>query len=319
MHIPDGLLDVRTCAATALLAAPPLGYALYRVRNEFADRTAPLMGVVAASLFAAQMINFPVPGGTSGHLLGGVLAAVMLGPWSGLLVLSVVLLVQALLFQDGGITAFGANTLNVGVIGCLVGYSLFESVRRLVGGQAGAVAGAVLAGWFTAVLGAAAAAFEMFLSGTFPLGPTLGAMLVAHSLIGFGEALITGLVVSFVLQTRPDLVYVSGRLPASARLLETVVAGLALALVVAVLLSPFASQNPDGLEWSLARLGLDPDRLEGVFPSPMPDYAVPGMEQVEIAGALAGAIGTCLVFLVAFLLARGLERTLSRGHSPDAS
>ncbi len=319
MHIPDGLLDAKTYTAAYAAAALPVGYALYRVRREFADRTAPLMGVVAACLFAAQMINFPVPGGTSGHLLGGVLAAVMLGPWSGLVVLTVVLAVQSVLFNDGGITALGANILNLGVIGSLLGYAIFDPLRRWVGGQAGTVAGSVVAAWFSVVLGATACSVEVSLGGTLPLGPTLAAMLLAHTLIGIGEAIITGMVVSFVLATRPDLVHRSNRQHGVvARSAQVVIGGLAIALVISVLLSPFASTLPDGLEWALARLG-HPARGTPLLGAPLPDYRVPGYERFEMAGSAAAALGTLAVFGIAFLLARGLRHQPASGHTPDAS
>jgi cobalt/nickel transport system permease protein len=166
-----------------------LGYAIHRVGRTFADRRAPLMGVMAATLFAAQTMNFPIPSGTSGHLLGGILAAVMLGPWSGLVVLAVVLVVQSLLMTDGGITALGANVFNVGVIGSVVGYAIFEPIRRVIGGQKGTVVGAMLAAWFTVILGATACSIELAISGTYQsLAATLGVMLLFHSMIGLGEA-----------------------------------------------------------------------------------------------------------------------------------
>ena len=320
MHIQDGLLDVKTCVVAAVVAAGAVGYAVRRVRPGVAERSAPLMGVVAACLFAAQMMNFPVPGATSGHLLGGVLAAVILGPWSGLLVLTVVLAVQCVLFQDGGITALGANILNVGVIGSLVGYAIFEPIRRCVGGQRGTVVGAVVAAWFSVVLGASACSFELALSGTYGLAPVLAVMLLFHSMIGLGEAIITGLALTFVLRTRPDLVYGqtsgSGILVRSA---QVILAGLALALFVAVLLSPFASPLPDGLEKSLMDSGKASGAAEPVLKAPMPDYVPTGWEKVRLAGSVAGGVGTIVVFGAAFLLARGLSSKSSAVHSPHAS
>jgi cobalt/nickel transport system permease protein len=297
-----------------------LGYALHRVNRTFADRAAPLMGVVAACLFAGQMLNFPVPGGTSGHLLGGVLAAVMLGPWAGVLVLTVVLAVQCVLFQDGGVTTLGANVFNVGVLGSLVGYSIFAPLRRWIGGAAGTVVGSVVAAWFSVVLAAIACSMELAAGSRFVLGPTLGAMLLAHTMIGLGEALITGMAVSFVLRARPDLVYgQNGRAGAPTRVVQTVVGGLTLALVAAVLISPFASSLPDGLEWAIDRLGIGPESSEPAWPAPMPDYAPRGLENLRLAGSIAGAAGTVVVFGVAFLLARGLGTRSSLAHASHAS
>jgi cobalt/nickel transport system permease protein len=320
LHIPENLLDLKTCAATAVASAAAIGYALRRIDGERAQRTAPLMGVVAASLFAAQMMNVPIPGGTSGHLLGGVLAAVMLGPWNGLLVLTVVLAVQAVLFQDGGVTALGANIFNVGVIGSVVGYAIFEPIRRAVGGPKGTVVGAVVAAWFSVVLGATACSIQIALSGKYQLAPALGVMLLIHSVIGLGEAAITGLAISYILRTRSDLVY--GQASQSGLLVrsgQVVVAGLAAAIVIAVFLSPFASQLPDGLDATLERLGIELDSAEPFFPAPMPDYVPRRFENLRFAGSVAGGIGTLVVFGVAFLLARGLSSKSSIAHTPHAS
>jgi cobalt/nickel transport system permease protein len=271
------------------------------------------------------MLNIPIPPlPTSGHLMGAVLAAIVLGPWAGLLVLTVVLSVQCLLFQDGGLTTLGANIFNVGVIGCVVGYAVFSPIRRALGGFRGTVVGAVIAAWFSVFLGATACAFELALSG-MELAPTLGIMLLAHSLIGIGEALITGLVVAFVLRTRPDLIHApnetSGLLARSG---QVVVAGLAVALVLSVLLSPVASELPDGLEWTLEKLGAQPKQPFAAAYKiaeriPMPDYQVPWMQNLRLAGSVAGAVGTIVVFGAAYWLARGFSSKSSIAHTPHAS
>ena len=311
MHIPDGLLDAKICIGAAVISSGVLGYSLHRARKELTDRAAPLMGVTAACLFAAQMLNFPVPGGTSGHLLGGVLAAVMLGPWAGMLVMTVVLLVQCLLFQDGGITALGANVLNVGVIGSVVGFAIYDPLRRLVGGLSGTLAGGVVAAWFSVMLGATLCSLEISLGGPFRLGPALGVMLLVHSMIGVGEALITGLALSFVLRTRPDLIYgQAGGAPLLIRSGQIVLAGLAVAFVFAALLSPFASSLPDGLESSVEKLGLS-DTLTSVFSAPFSD--------LQLAGSVAGSVGTVAVFALAFLLARTWRSNPSSNHISHAN
>jgi cobalt/nickel transport system permease protein len=319
LHIPENVLDLKTCAVTAAMAAGAFAYASYRLRRSPSGTNTPLMGVVAACLFAAQMLNFPIPLGTSGHLLGGVLAAVMLGPWSGLIVLTVVLTVQCLLMQDGGITALGANVINLGVIGSVLGYAIYEPARRLVGGQKGIIVGAVLAAWFSVVLGATACSIELVISGTYQLPATLGVMLLFHSIIGLGESLITGLALVYVLRVRPDLVY--GQINSSSRLVrasQVVIGGLSIAFVLAILLSPFASQLPDGLERALEDLGVDASASEPLLKGLMPDYAPSGMENVRWAGSIAGAIGTVVVFAAAFLISMGLS-TRPSPHAPHAS
>jgi cobalt/nickel transport system permease protein len=315
MHIPDGMLDVKTVAATGLVGAGGLGYALHRLRAALAGRTAPLMGVTAACVFAAQMLNFPVAAGTSGHLIGGVLSAVLLGPWAGLVVLTVVLVIQCLLFQDGGLLVLGANIVNIGVIGSLVGYCLYAPLRRWIGGSAGVAAGSVVAAWFSVLLASIACSLELAASGTYPLAPTLSAMVGVHVLIGVGEALITGLAVAFILRTRPDLIHTGEPERGIVNATQVVVGGLAIALVFAVLLSPWASELPDGLEWAVEQVREAVPSLkagpvveaEPIFSfAPLPDYQFPGVEAVWTATSIAGLVGTLTVFVIAFVIGRSL-------------
>jgi cobalt/nickel transport system permease protein len=165
------------------------------------------MGVMSAFVFAAQMLNFPVIGGTSGHLLGGVLASVLLGPYAGVIVLTCILTVQCFIFQDGGITALGANILNMAFIGALGGYFLYRIISRIFGSNRGIVMGAMIAGWFSAAAAAVFCALELAFSGISALRIILPTMAGLHMLIGIGEAIITGLVIEFVLKVRPDLIY----------------------------------------------------------------------------------------------------------------
>jgi cobalt/nickel transport system permease protein len=202
MHIPDGFLSNDVAAACAVPAIAAVGYGLHRANVSLDDRRVPLLGVTAAFVFAAQMLNFPIAGGTSGHFLGAALAAILLGPWLACLVLAVVLGVQAFVFADGGLTALGANVLNMGVAGGLVVGGLMLAARR-VRLPLLAVAGA--GAWLAVMAGAAATAVELALSGTVPLGTVLPAMLGVHAVIGVGEAAITVAAVSAVQASRPDL------------------------------------------------------------------------------------------------------------------
>jgi cobalt/nickel transport system permease protein len=213
MHIPDGFITPEVAAACAVPAVAAVGYGLRRADVELDDRRVPLLGVTAAFVFAAQMLNFPVAGGTSGHFLGAALAAVLLGPWLACLVLAVVLSAQALVFADGGITALGANVLNMGVIGALVVGALMLAARSLLGRGRGALLAVSGAGaWLAVMAGATATSLELAISGTIPLGTVLPAMLGVHAVIGVGEAVITVAAVSAVLASRPDLI--AGRGPA---------------------------------------------------------------------------------------------------------
>lgn len=209
MHVPDGFLDAPTSLATGLAAATVVGLSLRQARAELDDRTAPLAGLVAVFVFAGQMVNFPVGAGTSGHLLGGALAAVLVGPWTATLCLTVVLVVQALLFADGGLTALGTNVTLMGVIAVWVGWLVFRGVRSLLPAKASAVVLASGVAAFVSVPAAALGFVGLYAVGgaaPIPLGALVSAMAGWHVLIGLGEAAITVLVVSTLVGTRPDLV-----------------------------------------------------------------------------------------------------------------
>lgn len=210
MHVPDGFLDAPTSIATGVVAAAALAGALRRARRELDDRTAPLAGLVATFVFAAQMLNFPVAAGTSGHLVGATLAAVLVGPWTATLCLTVVLTVQALLFADGGLTALGTNVTLMGVVGVWVGYAVFLATRRVLPRRLGSLPWAAAAGALVSVPAAALAFAGLFaLGGTVPvpLHTLAAAMGGVHVLIGIGEAAITAAVVGAVAGVRPDLVH----------------------------------------------------------------------------------------------------------------
>ena len=207
MHIPDGFLTPEVAAVCAVPAAGAVAYGLRRASRELDERRVPLLGVTAAFVFAAQMLNFPVAGGTSGHFLGAALAAILLGPWLAGVVLSVVLVVQAFVFADGGITALGANVLNMGVIGALVVGGLMVAAHRVLPkSRSMFLAVSAVGAWLGVVAGAGAASVELAISGTVPFGTVLPAMVGVHALIGVGEAVITVAAVSAVLTTRPDVV-----------------------------------------------------------------------------------------------------------------
>lgn len=209
MHVPDGFLDAPTSIATGVVAATAVAVSLRGARRELDDRTAPMAGLVATFVFAAQMINFPVGAGTSGHLMGGALAAVLVGPWTAVLCLSVVLLVQGLLMADGGITALGTNITLMGVTTVVVGWGVFVLLRRVLPSRLSMVAPAAAVGAFVSVPVAALVFTGLFaVGGTAPvdLGAVATAMIGWHCLIGLGEAAVTGLVVASVVRSRPDLV-----------------------------------------------------------------------------------------------------------------
>jgi len=213
MHIPDGFLSLPVSLVTWAFSLLLIVISLKRVEKDYQEKAVPLMGVCAAFIFAAQMINFPIPGGTSGHLLGGTLAGILLGPWAGSLVMTVVFIVQALLFQDGGLTALGANSFNMGLIGTFGGYYLYKVVRSLFGFSRwrGMAMGTAISAWASVVIASFMCSVQLAVSGTVPLQVALFAMLSWHFVIGIGEALITLAAVSYIWRTRPDLIYDSPR------------------------------------------------------------------------------------------------------------
>jgi cobalt/nickel transport system permease protein len=336
MHIPNAVLDPQLAAATGAVGAAGLVYALRALERRLGERTTVLMGTMAAFVFAAQMVNFPLgPLAVSGHLLGGVLAAVTLGPWGGAVVIAAVLIVQCFLFGDGGLTALGANFVNMGLIGSVVGYAIYAPLRRAIGGEAGVVFAAMAAAWLSVILAAGAFSVELAASGRrADFLRVLSWMALVHAAIGAGEAVITGLVVRFILRTRPDLIYEPDADPAGGRaagLLQLAAAGLGVALAVAVFAAPFASEHPDGLEFVGEKLGFLKAEPPALLPVPIPDYTVPGLDRVSLglATAAAGAVGTVFVFVAGVVLARVAVRPrgdagpppgLAReGVSPDAA
>lgn len=326
MHLPDGFINAPVAIGTGVASLGVVTYSLRRQARELGERTVPLLGVTAAFIFAAQMLNFPVAGGTSGHFLGAVLAAVLLGPWASVVVLAVVLVSQAFGMADGGITALGANVFNMAVVGGVGGYLLFALIKRLLPRRPGSYFLALaIASWASVVAASAACAVELALSGTVPLAVALPAMSSVHMIIGLGEALITCTVVAAVLVSRPDLVRTFD-LPLSAlprnerepralwgpraRTWGFAGGSLVVAVALAVFVSPFASSAPDGLERVAAERGFEHAAAQTPVwtLSPIPDYAVPGLGNGALATALAGLLGTVGLFGLVILLGRAIGR-----------
>lgn len=307
LHIPDGFLSTPVALAGWVLAVVIIGLALRQTSNQLGERQIPLLGVMAAFIFAAQAINFPVAGGTSGHLLGGALAAIVLGPWAAVLVMTAVIGLQGLLFQDGGLLVMGWNIINMGVLTAFTGYFVYVIVRRLMVGSTAAllVAGA-LGAWLAVVIGAAATALQLAVSGTSPLNVALPAMVGVHVLIGIGEALITVGALTLIARTRPDLL-TGGAAANGQRSAAVVTVGLAIALVTAIF-SFAASPAPDGLERVAAQHGFIGRALQPVY-SILPDYTIPFIANPTLSSIMAVLLGTLVVFGVALIVGRSLRRT----------
>lgn len=321
MHVPDGFINAPVSAAAGVVAAGAVAVSLRGARRELDERTAPLAGLVAAFVFAAQMLNFPVAAGTSGHLLGGALAAILVGPYTGVLCVSVVLLMQGVLFADGGLTALGVNITVMGVVTSVVGYAVFRALVKVLPKKRRSI---TVSAFVAALLSvpAAAAVFTLVyaVGGTtdVPIGQVLTAMVGVHVLIGIGEATITALTVGAVIAVRPDLVYGARGLTAPLKLRvngelvdapttgpapspvpvamrsprKLLLAGLATSLVLAGFVSFYASANPDGLEKVAADKGIDAKAEDhAAADSPLADYGVQGITDTRLSGGLAGIIG----------------------------
>jgi cobalt/nickel transport system permease protein len=316
MHIPDGFLDARTAVTTGVLATTGLGVALRQARRNLPPGRVPLLGLSAAFVFVAQMINFPVAGGTSGHLIGAVLVGALLGPSAAVIVISAVLIVQCLMFADGGISALGANIFNMGLVGGIGGWAIYYLVSRAVKGLFGCVVAAVFAGWCSTVLASVACAGELAVSHTVRWPVVLPAMAGIHMLIGIGEGLITALVLVGIGRARPELLQ-PGAATETQRPYGAVVAyGGLIALGLALFASPLASSWPDGLDKAAEVLGFKAKAAGPLLPAPMPDYEMPGIHWSVLATSIAGTVGTIVVFGLAWLLARVL---VPKAHRGDAS
>ncbi|MEW2082299.1 energy-coupling factor ABC transporter permease [Streptomyces sp. NPDC005283] len=349
MHVPDGFINAPVSVAAGAVAAGAVAVSLRGARRELGgtshaegggERTAPLAGLVAAFIFAVQMLNFPVAAGTSGHLLGGALAAILVGPYTGVLCVSVVLLMQGILFADGGLTALGVNITVMGVVTVVVAYGLFRGLVKVLPRKRRSVTVASFAAALISVPAAACVFTAIYaIGGTtdVPVSKVLTAMVGVHVLIGIGEAVITMLTVGAVVAVRPDLVYgargltaplklrVGGELvdaepapvPVAARSPRAVWAtGLVTALVLAGFVSFYASASPDGLEKVAADKGIDKNVEEhAAKDSPLADYGVKDISDARISGGLAGVIGVGVMVVAG----TGIFWSLRRRGTTDAT
>lgn len=308
MHAPDGFMNAGTAVVTGALSLGTVGMALRQAKAQLQDKLIPLAGVTAAFIFAAQMFNFPVAAGTTGHLLGGALAAILLGPSVGAIVVTVVVVIQALAFADGGLTALGYNVLNMAVIPAYGGYAVFSLFRRWLPATTGGVVGAVgLAAWASVVMSSIAFSIEWLFGATVPIAfdNVLGAMVGVHVLIGIGEGLISALAVGAVLASRPDLVYAASNLDRS-QLADTkiqtrtfLIGGALVALALATVVSQFAGGDPDGLERVAADTGIESSATDhALADSLFADYATAGISNETLSLALAGVVGTLVTLAV---------------------
>lgn len=309
MHAPDGFLNPGTAVVTALISVIVIGLALRQSKRQLQERVIPLAGIAAAFIFGAQMFNFPIAAGTTGHLLGGALAAILLGPSVGAVVVTTVVVVQALGFADGGLTALGYNILNMAIIPAFGGYAAFRLFRKVLPDNRGGVIGATgLAAWASVVMSAMAFSIEWLFGASAPVAfdDVFTAMVGVHVLIGIGEALISALALGAVLATRADLVFGATDLDREAlsdrRRVKTrtfVIGGLLVALAFAGVVSQFAADSPDGLQKVADRSGFAASASNGALAdSVFADYATAGIDNELVSLAVAGVVGTLITLAV---------------------
>jgi cobalt/nickel transport system permease protein len=307
MHIPDGFLDTKTALLSGAFSATGLGTALRHAGRRVQPRQIPLIGLAAAFIFVAQMINFPVAGGTSGHLLGATLAVVLLGPSAAVIVMASVIIIQALIFADGGVLAMGANIFNMALVAPLCSYVVYKLMRRFLADQRGQLISASIAAWCSTVAAAIFCAGELALSGTAAWNLAFPAMAGIHSLIGIGEAVITMLVLAAIAKTRPDLLDEGKGSSFALERKSIVVYGVVVILGLLVLVVPFASTLPDGLAKVAQSLGFEYRASDALsLDTPFKGYTVQGVDSLISSTAIAGMVGAIAVFCLSFLLARVL-------------
>jgi len=302
LHIPDNFLSLFIAILFWGITASAVGMAISKTNKSLGEKQIPLMGVMAAFIFAAQMLNFPVAGGTSGHFLGGALAAIVLGPWAAILVMTAVIAVQGLLFQDGGLVVMGANIFNMGVLTAVISFGLYRSVIGKSKGLRLAVAG--IGAWLSTIAAALVTSLQLWLSGTSQLQIVLLPMLGVHVLIGIGEAIITVAALAFLERTRPDLLNEKATSEKGGR--GWVVGGVLVSLI-AVLLSPLASSNPDGLERVAEDMGFLHLGQSAPFQI-LPDYTVPFLGQTPLSTIVAGAVGALVLLGLMIVIGQGLRK-----------
>jgi cobalt/nickel transport system permease protein len=310
MHIPDGFLNAPIAITTSILAATGLVFAIRDIKQNLPESKIPLIGLSAAFIFAAQMLNFPVAAGTSGHLIGGTLAAILLGPSAAVLVMAAVLILQCLMFADGGITALGANIFNLGIVAPITGFALYKLVLKL--GKSNSLFVHLLAitfaGWASTVVASIFCSIELALSDAAPINLILPAMTTVHMFIGLGEAAITAFVLANVFRLRPDFLLQQEQNISHAISNKTFIGlGLMISLVLAIFIAPFASSSPDGLEFVAENFGFISNASSVFSQSPLPDYSMPGIESGFASSLLVGTIGTMTAFIFAWFFARWLS------------
>jgi cobalt/nickel transport system permease protein len=290
MHVPDGFINAQVSAATGVISVGTLWAYIRNAKNLVADRLIALTGMMSALIFVLQMINFPIAAGTSGHLLGGALAVIVLGPSLGVICISIVVVIQSLLFADGGLSALGVNVLNMAIITSLTGWLIITSWKKLFGdSRFSLISGSVIAGLLSVVFSSIAFVLEYAIGGTVsvPLGSVFIAMISTHLFIGLGEGIITAIIISLLLRVRSDLVYVNTKKNKSNSLSTSY--GIFIILILSLtLITPYASSNPDGLESVATEFGFE--ETDGLVLL-LKDYGISSINNNFLSTTLSALLG----------------------------
>ena len=308
MHVPDGFINAQVSIGSGIVSFATLWAYVRNAKNLVADKLIALTGMMSALIFVLQMINFPIAAGTSGHLLGGALAVIVLGPHLGIICISIVVVIQSLLFADGGLSALGINVFNMAIVTSLVGWLVITSWKKLFGeANISIISGSIVAGLLSVIFSSIAFVFEYALGGTVavPLSSVLLAMLSTHLLIGLGEGVITALIVSLLLRVRSDLVYVKTNEHVSNN--TSSIYGLFIFLLLCfTLITPYASSSPDGLESVAENFGfLETDGLV-LF---LNNYGISGLNNSFLSTIISAVLGIVVVVGVSNIFLKFQKRT----------
>jgi cobalt/nickel transport system permease protein len=327
VHIPEGFINLPTSLGAAAVAGGSVWGSLRAASRDLKDRLVPFAGLTAAFIFALQMLNFPVAAGTTGHLLGGALAAILLGPWLGIVAVTVVVVIQALLFADGGLVAMGLNIVNMAVITALVGWYVFRGAVKVMPRRSGLLVGSLAAAWASVVVSSIGFSLQYAIGGVGGVDPILvvRSMVGVHGVIGIGEGLITAAAVGAVLAARPDLVTgtrgIEDLETASTSLSRKAIggfvgAGLAVAVALVVFVAPLAGSAPDGLVRVAEETGFAAAAADNAYSGPLAGYGVAGLDNEMLGTIIAGVVGTGLTFAAGMILVGVVRR---RSHHAEAA
>jgi len=297
MHVPDGFINAPVSAVAGLISISSIWTATKAANRFLADKLIAIAGMMSALIFVLQMINFPIAAGTSGHLLGGTLAVIVLGPSLGILCVSIVVILQALLFADGGLSALGINILNIAIITGLIGWLVISNWKKIFGDNSSSIIiGSFIAGMISVIMSSIAFVIEYFFGGTVSvdIGSVFFAMVSSHFFIGIGEGIITALIVSLLLRVRPDMLYISReKEPRSS--FFSILGLLVLIIFSAVLITPLASSSPDGLEDVASRFDFESQNNILIL---LDGYLIPGVNNNFVSVILSGILGIIVVGLI---------------------